>query len=173
MSTEAQILLWIQENVRQPWLNPIVIFITQLANKGWFWAVTIFIFLCIKKTRKIAVYAIVSVLITYLIGNLCLKNLVARIRPYDMYSALHPLVPHLHDYSFPSGHTSISFCVAMIYYYCFPKKIGIPFVIIAVLIALSRLYVGVHYPTDVLAGFILGSLVAYGIKKLWIDKQKA
>lgn len=171
MGIEAQIVLWIQDVWRQPWLDPIMIGITNLAEKGWFWIASILVCLCIKKTRKAGIYALVSLLLTFLIGNIALKHLVARVRPYDAIAGLHSLVPSLSDYSFPSAHTSISFSVALIYYHCFSKKTGILFLILAALIALSRLYVGVHYPTDILGGFVLALTVTSIVKRFWINKQ--
>ena len=82
-----------------------------------------------------------------LITNVCLKNLVARPRPMSV-EGLVPLIGKPTDYSFPSGHTCASFACALVLYRILPKKYGVPAVILASLIAFSRLYVGVHYPTD-------------------------
>ena len=100
------------------------------------------------------------------VTNLCLKDLVARIRPYDSVEGLVPLVARLKDYSFPSGHTCASFACAGVYYKAFPGKWGKAAMVLAVLIALSRLYVGVHYPTDVLAGALVGTFSALAALKL-------
>ena len=116
------------------------------------------LFLFPKKTRKAGVTALLALAIGAVVTNLCLKDLVARIRPYDSVEGLVPLVARLKDYSFPSGHTCASFACAGVYYKAFPGKWGKAAMVLAVLIALSRLYVGVHYPTDVLVSLILGSI---------------
>ncbi len=173
MLWEAHILYWIQEVVRQDWLNPIVVGITRLGDNGWFWLLSILFFLLLKKERKTASYALLSIAVCYVLTCIILKSVVNRVRPYDAYSFLHILVAPEKDASFPSGHSSIAFSVAMIYYYSLSNhKVGIAFVVLAALVALSRLYVGVHYPSDVLAGSIFGILIAYGIKRILIDREK-
>ncbi len=166
---DSSILLWIQSNLRADWLTPIMTFITSLGNNAYFWIATILILFCFKKTRKVAIVAAVSMGVCFLINNGILKTLVDRTRPYDAVNGLVPLVERMHDSSFPSGHTSISFSVAMIYYFMLDKRIGIASLVLATLIGFSRLYVGVHYPTDVLAGCIVGigsaCLVWYVYKK--------
>ncbi len=173
MLWEAHFLYWIQEVIRQDWLNPIVIAITKLGDYGLFWLFSILIFFLIKKERKTAVYALISCVLTYLIICILLKQLVDRPRPYESYSFIHILVSPEKDASFPSGHSSIAFSVAMIYYYCLSNhKLGIVFVVVAFLIALSRLYVGVHYPSDVLVGALCGTLIALLVKHFLIDKER-
>lgn len=172
MLWEAHILYWIQEVVRHDWLNPIVIGITKLGDAGVFWLCSIVFFLFIKrkKNRNLCIAFNCCMLCIDLCG---FKNLVNRVRPYDAYSFLHILVAPEKDASFPSGHSSIAFSVAMIYYYSLSNhKLGIGFVVFAALIALSRLYVGVHYPSDVVAGIACGVLIAYGIKRMIMDKEK-
>lgn len=173
MIWEANFLYWIQETIRQDWLNPILIALTSLGNHGWFWIATILFCLICRKYRKTGVYAMISCILTYVFVIVLLKLVVNRTRPYDAYSFIQILVPKEHDASFPSGHSAISFSVAMIYYYCLSnKKVGIGFVVLAALIALSRLYVGVHYPTDVIGGIFFGCLMSYGVKYFLIDKEK-
>ena len=110
-----------------------------------------------------------------LITNVFLKNAVARIRPYDAVETIVPLVGKLSDYSFPSGHTCASFASAFVYYRLLPRKYGILTMILAVLISFSRLYLGVHYPTDVLGGFFIGllsSILAYQIVESYLKKKQ-
>ena len=101
-----------------------------------------------------------------LITNVTLKNLVARTRPYEVVEGLVLLIEKQRDYSFPSGHTCASFAAAGVYWRMLPKKFGIPLVILAAMIAFSRLYVGVHYPTDVLAGLLIGLFAAWAARHM-------
>lgn len=96
-----------------------------------------------------------------IINNLILKNLIARIRPYEIINGLVPLIEKPTDYSFPSGHTGSSFAAACILYRKLPKRFGIPALLLAMLIGFSRLYLGVHYPSDVLFGIISGVGISY------------
>lgn len=96
------------------------------------------------------------------------QNIVARPRPFAEIEALIPLIAKPTDFSFPSGHTTASFAVALVMLRMLPKKIGIPAVVLAALVAFSRLYLGVHYPTDVLTGFVVAlvgsSLAVWGVR---------
>ena len=158
---DGNILLFIQENIRQDWLTPIMKVITFLGNDGIFFIVLSIVFLLFRRTRKIGVIAASGLLMSYLVNNVILKNLVARTRPYEVIEGLTYLVEKPHDLSFPSGHAAVSFVIAVILFRRLPKTIGIPAFVLAVLVSLSRLYLGVHYPTDVLVGALSGSVLAY------------
>lgn len=156
---EGQFLVWIQEHVRVGALNGVVSLITHLGDMGLFWIVAAVLLIVFKKTRRIGILCAGSIVLTFLIVNCFLKPLIARVRPYDMEqfaNVLKILVPAEHDFSFPSGHSSNSFACAWVLFRKDRKRFGIPALILAILIALSRLYVGVHYPTDVLAGIVIG-----------------
>ena len=109
-----------------------------------------------RKTRKTALMCAVALLVSLLINNMVLKNIVGRIRPYEAIAGLVPLIGKPRDYSFPSGHTASSFAAAWVLFRRLPKRFGIPALMLAGLIGISRLYLGVHYPTDVLFGVISG-----------------
>ena len=157
---DAQILLFIQQYLRSGMFTWFWKGITFLGDGGWFWIVLGLGLLIPQKTRKAGITALLALALGALVTNLGLKNLVARVRPYDAVEGLVPLVARLKDYSFPSGHTCASFACAAVYYKLYPGKWGNAALILAVLIALSRLYVGVHYPTDVVAGGIVGWVCA-------------
>ena len=110
-----------------------------------------------------------ALLFGFLVGNMTLKPLVGRIRPYDFNTLreIPLLVERLSDYSFPSGHTLASLEGATVLLIR-DKRLGIPAMIAAILVALSRLYLYVHYPTDVLAGALLGILFAF--LGVWVVK---
>lgn len=160
MNLDGAILLWIQEWIRSDWLNPTVIRITHLGDNGMIWIVLVLLLLFPKQTRKYAVMAMVALLFSLLINNMILKNAIARTRPYEMVEGLTRLIEAQHDFSFPSGHTASAFAAAVVLFRNLKKRYGIPLLVLAVLISLSRLYVGVHYPTDVLFGAISGILLA-------------
>ena len=162
LNLDGNILLFIQECVRNPILNPIVVFITSLGDEGMIWIVATLLLLIPKKTRKIGVMSGLALLGSLLINNTLIKNLVARPRPYTRLEDLTILIPKPGKYSFPSGHTASSFASGVVFFRQLPKKWGVPALVLAFLMGLSRLYVGVHYPTDVLAGMIVGALLAVG-----------
>lgn len=168
LKTDGDILLFLQNHVRNALTDGFWKLITFLGDGGWFWIVTGILLLFFAKTRKAGVTALLALLLGALVTNLLLKNLVARPRPYDMIAGLTPLVKKLKDYSFPSGHTCASFAAAVVYWKMLPKVWGRAGVLLAFLIAFSRLYVGVHYPTDVLAGGIIGGLM--GLLAVYIIK---
>lgn len=168
-NADISILLYIQEHIRKEWMNGFWRAITFLGDGGWFWILLAVVLLIMKKTRKAGASAAIALAIGALITNVCLKNMVARVRPYDTYSALIPIVKRPIDWSFPSGHTCASFASAFVYFRLLPKKYGIPALVLACMIAFSRLYLGVHYPTDVLAGFLIGLLAS--VLAVWMVRR--
>lgn len=103
---------------------------------------------------------------TLIINNIILKNLVARTRPYEVIEGLTYLVKKPTDLSFPSGHAGCAFAAACIMFRRLPRKYGVPALILAILISFSRLYVGVHYPSDVLFGVISGISISYAAEAI-------
>lgn len=157
---EASIILWIQENLRGA-MDGFWVFITTLGDDGILWIAMGLALLCFKKTRPIGFTVLVSLLINFVIVNLTLKGIVARPRPFVVNDAIRPLITNVNAYtSFPSGHTSGSFSAMFALYKWVPKKIGIPALILATLVSISRWYVGVHYPTDVLGGLVIGYMAS-------------
>lgn len=157
---DGTILHWIQSHLVVSQLTPFVRTITFLGNGAIVWII-ICLVLCIhKKTRKAGFLALVSMLVTFLIVNVVIKNAVARIRPYDAYATISNLIGVQSDYSFPSGHSASSFAAAIVLFLQLPKKYSTYFLILAICISLSRLYVGVHYPSDVILGALLGLGIA-------------
>jgi undecaprenyl-diphosphatase len=144
-----------------PFLDFIMPLITVLGDAGIFWMVWAAALLFFKKYRRIGIGMAIAMMLGLVICNIILKPTVGRIRPYDFQETLgitiNLLIEKQHDFSFPSGHTIASFeaCTVLL---LGNKKMGIPAVILAVLIAFSRMYLYVHYPTDVIASVILGTL---------------
>lgn len=162
-------ILYAINNLRNPILDKIMIAITSLGNAGLIWIGIAVGLLFVKKTRKCGILMLISLALGLIIGNGFLKNVIARGRPCWIDENIKLLIPNPHDYSFPSGHTLASFEAAVMIY-LHNKKWGIISLILAVAIAFSRMYLFVHFPTDILAGMILGTgislAVYYGHKKI-------
>lgn len=155
---EIKILDFIRERFACPFLDAVMPLITSLANGGIIWIIAAVLLLIFKKSRKTGLSVALALITGLIIGNLILKNLVGRIRPYEFNEGVEILVARLSDYSFPSGHTLASFEAATVLLIR-DKRLGIPALVLAVAIAFSRLYLYVHYPTDVLGGIVLGVLI--------------
>lgn len=150
-------------------LDKIMILITSLGNGGLIWILIAIIFTLKKKTRKCGILMLFSMFIGVIIGNVMIKNLVARERPCWIDENIKLLIKCPKDYSFPSGHTMASFAASTIIW-LYNKKIGIITICLSFMIAFSRMYLFVHFPTDVIAGMFLGIsialLVYYGDRKI-------
>ena len=157
---DGSILLWIQNSLRGGILDPIMVFITHLGDKGLFWTVLTLALMCFRKTRKAGVTSAIAMVIGLIVANLILKNWVARIRPYELVDGLNLMIEKQHDFSFPSGHATNSFACAWVLFRELKKPYGIAALILAILIAFSRLFVGVHYPTDIFVGIAIGICAA-------------
>ena len=166
---DASILLWIQDHLRCAFLTPIMKGVTHLGDSGLFWIAATLILLAFRKTRSIGLASAVSMIIGLIVTNLILKNWVARIRPYELIDGLRLMIEKQKDFSFPSGHATNSFAAAWAIFRAAPRKYGVPELILAILIAFSRLYVGVHYPTDVLAGIAI--VIAAVEAARWLTKR--
>ena len=162
---DLPILDWIMANLWCPFLDAVMPVITVLGDAGIFWIALAAVFLLIPKHRKMGLSMGVALIMGVVICNMILKPVVGRIRPYDyqlefFQKTIPLLIEKQHDFSFPSGHTIASFEAAVAMLIC-NKKLGIPAMILAVLIAFSRMYLYVHYPTDVIASVILGTGLAF------------
>ncbi len=162
---ELNILRWIQENLQCVFMDTVMPLITRLGDEGIFWIALAVVLACIPKTRKAGFTMGLAMLFGMLVGNMLLKNLVARVRPYDVELGVTLLIDKLSSFSFPSGHTLSSFAAATALF-CRHRKGGIAALVLAALIAFSRLYLFVHYPTDVLGGALLGVACALVAAKL-------
>lgn len=156
---DLSVLNWIQENMRNDALDCILPIITFLGDSGWLFIVIAVLLLLIPKTRLWGCKLSSALILGLVFGNMLLKNVVARIRPYDVVENITLLVDKLHDYSFPSGHTMASFEFFTVVCFMPIKKVyKVLAGILAFAIAFSRLYLYVHYPTDVLGGIFFGTL---------------
>ena len=157
---EITILHWIRQTLSCAFLDTVMPYITKFADNGIGWILLALVLLIPRKTRRVGAAMGVALAIGFLTGNLFLKNLVARTRPFLFDPSIVLTIAPPHEFSFPSGHTLASFeCAIAIF--CYRRKGGIAALVFAVLIAFSRLYLQVHYPTDVLCGAFLGSVIGY------------
>ena len=164
VSFDLPILDWIAANLWCPVLDAVMPVITLLGDAGIFWIAIAVLFIFTKKYRKIGIGMMIALMMGLVICNICLKPMIARIRPYDfkeehLGTVVNLLIEKQHDFAFPSGHTIASFEAAVMILLG-NRKLGIPAMILACLIAFSRLYLYVHYPTDVIVSIVLGSVLA-------------
>lgn len=149
-------------------LDTFMVAVTSLGNGGAIWIAIGVIMLFFKKYRRTGIAVLLGLLMGLLIGNLGIKNLVARERPCAINTAIELLIPFPSEYSFPSGHTLSSF-IASTVIFLNSKRLGIYAYVLASLIAFSRLYLYVHFPTDIIGGIVLGLLL--GAFSHWILKR--
>ncbi len=162
---DLPVLQWIRLNFQCAFLDAVMPVITWLGDAGIFWICTAAVLLLLPKHRKTGLGIGLALLMGLVVCNLIMKPAFARIRPYDyLWQHYRETVPLLiaaqHDFSFPSGHTLASFEAATVLMLR-NKKLGVPALALACLIAFSRLYLYVHYPTDVLFSVIMG--IGFGI----------
>ncbi len=163
LSFDSSILFFVQENIRNGFLTPVMKFITALGNGGVFWIVLTVALLCIPKTRKMGLCSAIALLLSVIICNVILKNAFARVRPYEVIDGLDLLVKRAHDWSFPSGHTSASVASAVALFLASTKKqklITVWGILLAAAIGFSRIYVAIHYPTDVFVSAFMAIVLA-------------
>lgn len=158
---ETRILMALQE-LHTPVLDFVFTHITMLGDGGIFWISTGVLLACSKKYRRQGLLLLLCLLAGFLIGNVCLKNLVQRSRPCWVYPEVPLLVREPRDFSFPSAHSMVGFAGASALWLT-DRRFGAAAIVLAAFIAFSRLYLFVHWPTDVLAGTVFGIAVAYAV----------
>ena len=155
---DETILQWFQQ-IHNDALTKIFMIITKLGEAGIIWIIFGFLMLFALKEKKYGCMVLFSLLLCLIFGNGILKNLIARPRPCHMIHDIQMLIAIPKDYSFPSGHT-FSSVAASICIWHWNRKYGILAWILAVVMMASRLYFYVHYPTDIFAGILLGTILA-------------
>ena len=175
------LLDFIQQVLRFALLDPIMYFFSYAGEAGAVWIISAAIMMCFKKSRARGVMILVAMGLSFVVGEFGLKNIICRPRPFIVNPQMDSLIPPPLGYSFPSGHSSSSFAAATVIFIK-NKKFGIPAFVIAFLIAFSRLYNYVHFPSDVICGSLLGVVCAFIIvvvfrrtgieKKLSVNSQK-
>ena len=175
MNFDWTILHWIQDTLVCPAMDFLMPKITLLGNGGAVWILAAVVLFATKKHRKYGTFLLAGLAAGVLAGNLTLKPLIARPRPCWLDESVQLLIANPTDYSFPSGHTLSSVIGATVLTKT-NRKFGLLAIPLAALIAFSRLYLYVHFPTDILAAAVLGvgiGLVTCMIgDKLWTALAK-
>lgn len=158
---DAAVMAWIQENLHSAFTDAVLPLVTHLGDAGAVWIIFGITLLFFKRTRRTGILLLVSMLLTYLTGEVLLKNLVMRPRPCHLFPEVPLLIARPDSFSFPSGHTASSFAAAVSL--TFRHKKAWPALLLAALIAFSRVFLFVHFPTDIIAGAALGTLFAAAV----------
>jgi undecaprenyl-diphosphatase len=162
------ILIGIQEYIRNDYLTPIMLLVTAVGNFGAIWLLMGGLLAISRRTREQGILSLVSILFCGGVGE-CIKHIVMRPRPFLQIPELTLLGPLPHSFSFPSGHTICAFALVFTIWRMRRGWIRIWLMAFAVVMAFSRLYLGAHYPTDVLAGLVLAYL---GSMFIWCIRKK-
>lgn len=165
LNFDFAILDFIRAHIGGDFADTFMKLVTSLGNAGILWIIITAVLLCSKKFRIIGLQMTVGLILGLIFGNLVLKNLVARPRPFTLRGA-DIIIKAPRDYSFPSGHTLASVISAYILWHN-NKKAGIAAAVAAALIAFSRLYLYVHYPTDIIGGVLLGLIIGFVTIKIF------
>ena len=196
---DGNLLIGIQHALNADWLTPIMKSITMLGEDGIFWILVCLVLLLFKRTRRLGVICSLSLLCTFIVCNLCLKPAVDRVRPWITFQLVNPMLPPPGDASFPSGHSANAMGPAWAMFLAtmpvrmaggrsYDKvrclgwkgegvsphtmhKFGIAAVVLAVLIGISRLYLGMHYPSDVVCGLLIGMIVATVVYRIILREE--
>lgn len=176
LAADGAILLWIQGGLRCGALTPLFQFYTRLGDMGLLWIALSLLLLCFPKTRRAGLLSLLAMLLGMVCTNVCLKHLVQRVRPWLTVPGLIPLVAEGDPNSFPSGHTCAAFAAAGVWLRTLPRRwMRVLPVGMAALMGFSRLYVGVHFPSDVAAGCAVGLFCAWlalRIGRLWRERRE-
>ncbi len=162
---EFSILNWIQLHCRSGLLDAVLPAVSRICDHGEVWIVLALLLLAFRKTRRIGLTLSVALLLDVMCCNIILKPLVGRVRPCDVNTAVKLLIARPLDASFPSGHTAVSFA-AVCALWAERSRLWMPALALALLLAFSRLYLYVHWPSDVLAGAVLGGLLGLAARPL-------
>lgn len=170
---ELDILDKIEDLFEHDVMDTIMKGITHLGDAGIIWIIITLCLLISKQYRKLGILMAIGLILGLIIGNGIVKNLVSRQRPFELADSINRnffiKIDKPTDRSFPSGHTQASFIAATILMMA-KRKFGIPALILAFLIGFSRLYLKVHFPTDVLGGMLMG--IAIGLIVWFVYKWK-
>lgn len=161
---DRRLYLVIHSRLRAQWLDPIMVWFTKAGTKGMLWlGLSAGLFIDgSPHARYVALMSVAALLLSEGVTNGLLKPLVRRERPFAHPGLAALLVNAPGPHSWPSAHASSSFAAAGVLAFAYPLW-AVAFLLVALLVAYSRVYVGVHYPLDVVAGLVLGLAAAMAI----------
>ena len=162
MGAAWYILNLIQDNLRCGFLDFLMPAISALGNGGAIWLAAAAVLLCFKKYRRCGVLLLLGLALGVLVGNVCLKNIIASPRPCWLDTTVQLLIQSPDDYSFPSGHT-LSSTIAAAILTSEDRRFGYAAIPLAALIAFSRMYLYVHFPSDIAGAICIGLLLAFSV----------
>lgn len=160
LNLDWSILAWIQDTLCCAVLDVVMPLISMLGNGGAVWILFAIALIFTKKYRRCGIIILCGLAVGVLVGNVCLKNIIARPRPCWLDTGVQLLIKIPADFSFPSGHT-LSSVIAATAATLYERRFAWFTIPLASLIAFSRLYLYVHFPSDVLGGVLLGVLIGY------------
>lgn len=152
---DDSILFFISNNMHSQILDRIMVILTSIGDNGFIWIIIALLLMINKKYRSVGLMVLGALLLGTILGDGVLKPLFHRLRPSANILPSDLLITKPMSYSFPSGHTTSSFAAAGVLSK-YLKKYAFGFFVLAALIAFSRMYLFVHYPTDIIAGIVLG-----------------
>lgn len=161
------------DGIRNEVLTAILKVFTHLSDGGIFWIALCLVLLIIPKTRRIGIYASCALLLEFLLGEVTLKHIIRRERPFIQDPTIDTIIKHPGGFSFPSGHSASSVATALSIFLQ-NKKLGAPLLVVAVIVMFSRVYFKVHFFTDIIAGCLLGIAASLFIYYLFkhIEKKR-
>ncbi len=163
---DETILFYLQEHLKSPALDRVMVFLTALGNAGLFWIAAAFVLILIRRYQKCGFIMLCTITLSRFLGEDLLKPIIGRLRPCAKFPEIVLLIPAPQSSSFPSGHTMIGFACATVLYH-FNHKMGVAGFLVASLIAFSRLYLFVHYPSDILGGILYGTITSLFLLKIF------
>lgn len=166
---DVVVLNWINISFRNKTFDRIMPLITSAGNLGIVWIVISVLLLAKSDYRLLGMMILASLLITTIVGEGIIKQIVRRKRPFHEDDERELLITRPITYSFPSGHTASSFAVATVFIKT-NNSASLVIIILATLIAFSRVYLGVHYPSDVFGGGVVGFLCGLLTVMLFLER---
>lgn len=160
LAFDRSVSLYVAQHLRPEWLDPVMVAVSLVGNAGLIWFLFAAAMFCKPKYRRGGIVLVCAMALSFLLGNILIKNLVMRPRPCWEFPQVAMLVAVPRDYSFPSGHTLAAFTAASVIF-CVNRRAGVAAYLFAAFMGFSRLYLFVHYTTDILAGAALGCLVGF------------
>jgi undecaprenyl-diphosphatase len=171
LAFDGAVLLFVQERLRTDALDWIMTVLSFIGNAGAIWLAICAVMTARKQSRRQGVLLFACLAICFIVNNIIIKNAVARARPFEVIERLRILIRAPRDYSFPSGHTAAGFAAAFALSRMYGGRAAFAAYTAAALIAVSRVYVGVHYPSDIIAGTLSGTLCAAAV--LFFARRRA